>query len=260
MIDFTITVYKKILEAFNQNKYSFQGFKSFLVKPRERVVIMRHDVDRIPGNALFLASIENEYKIKSTYFFRIIDDIFKKDIIEMIAKLGHEIGYHYEEVDTINKKFKGKISNIKLFEEALELFEQNLKKFRRIYPVETICMHGSPLSKFDNKDLWIKKNYRDYKIIGEPYFDIDYSKVAYITDTGRNWNKQNINIRDKVNSTLEFKIKNSFDLIKNIKNFPDKIMMNTHPHRWFPPGLKWAREYIMQNQKNVIKYFINKNR
>jgi hypothetical protein len=260
MVDFTISVYKKIIEAFIHNIYSFQDFKSFLMMPKERVVIMRHDVDRIPGNALVLAALENKYKIKSTYFFRITKSVFKKDIIDKIAKLGHEIGYHYEEVDTINKKYKGKISNVKLFEEALELFEQNLKTFREIYPVSTICMHGSPLSKFDNKDLWLKKNYKDYNIIGEPYFDIDYSKVAYITDTGRNWNKQNINIRDKVNSTLNLKINNSFDLIHKIKDFPDKIMMNTHPHRWFPPGFKWAREYVMQNQKNVIKYFINKNR
>lgn len=258
MIDFTISVYRRIIEEFIKNGYSFQGFKSFLTQPYDKVVIMRHDVDKVPENALILAYIEKEYVIKSTYFFRIIKSVFKKNIIEEIAEIGHEIGYHYEEPDTVNKKYKGKISEEKLFCEALELFERNIKTFRQICPVETICMHGSPLSRLDNKDMWINKSYREYGIIGEPYFDIDYTKVAYLTDTGRKWNKQNINVRDKVNSVLDFKIKNSYDLINKIKDFPDKIIMNTHPQRWFPPGMKWTKEYVLQNQKNLIKYFINR--
>ena len=56
-------------------------------------------------------------------------------------------------------------------------------------PVKTICMHGSPLSKWDNRDLWKRYNYRDFGIIAEPYFDLDFDEVFYITDTGRSWNK-----------------------------------------------------------------------
>ena len=43
----------------------------------------------------------------------------------------------------------------KLFELAICDFGRNLEKFRKFYPVKTICMHGSPLSKWDNRDLWI---------------------------------------------------------------------------------------------------------
>ncbi len=68
---------------------------------------------------------------------------------------------------------------------AIEDFELNLERFRKIYPVKTICMHGSPLSKYDNKEIWEKYDYRDYGIIAEPYFDIDFDEVFYITDTGR---------------------------------------------------------------------------
>jgi hypothetical protein len=46
-------------------------------------------------------------------------------------------------------------------------------------------MHGSPRSKFDNKELWSKYNYRDLGIIGEPFFDIDFDDFFYLTDTGR---------------------------------------------------------------------------
>ena len=46
-------------------------------------------------------------------------------------------------------------------------------------------MHGSSLSKWDSKNLWKKYNYTDYGIIGESYFDIDFSKVLYLADTGK---------------------------------------------------------------------------
>ena len=58
-------------------------------------------------------------------------------------------------------------------------------------------MHGSPRSKWDSKDLWKEYNYRDYGIIGEPYFDIDFNKTAYYTDTGRMWDGEKFSVRDK---------------------------------------------------------------
>ena len=63
-------------------------------------------------------------------------------------------------------------------------------------------MHGSPLSKYDNKLLWKYYNYRDFGIIGEPYFDVDFSKVLYLTDTGRRWNGNRVSIRDKISSFM----------------------------------------------------------
>ena len=41
----------------------------------------------------------------------------------------------------------------------VEDFRFYLDKFRNIYPVKTICMHGSPLSKYDNRLLWEKYDY-----------------------------------------------------------------------------------------------------
>ena len=43
-----------------------------------------------------------------------------------------------------------------IVERAIEDFRINLEKFREIYPVKTICMHGSTLSKYDNRLLWEK--------------------------------------------------------------------------------------------------------
>lgn len=77
---------------------------------------------------------------------------------------------------------------------ALKLFAENLQKFRTLYPVTTICMYGSPRSKFDNRDLWSKYDYHAYGIIAEPYFDLDFNQMAYYTDTGRRWNGESTSV------------------------------------------------------------------
>ena len=119
--------------------------------------------------------------------FRIVPQSNEPNIIREIQTLGHEIGYHYEDL-TLCKGNPDK---------AIKSFERNLNYFRQFGPVKTICMHGSPLSRFDNRKLWEKYNYRDFGITGEPYFDIDFAKVLYLTDTGRRWDGEKMSIRDK---------------------------------------------------------------
>ena len=172
-------------------------------------------------------------------------------IIKEISDLGHEIGYHYENLTTCNGDF----------EKAIKDFELNLSKLRKLVPVKTICMHGSPLSKFDSKDLWQKYNYTDYGILGEPYFDVDFNEVFYLTDTGRKWDGYKVSVRDKVadkqkeweNQGLSFKTTN--DIIKACKEneLPDKIMFTIHPQRWHDNKLPWIKEFVLQNIKNSVK-------
>jgi len=138
-----------------------------------------------------MARLEDEMGIKATYFFRTIPHTFKPEIIKEIADLGHEIEYHYENLTTCGGDLRLSIDNFRL----------NLEKLRKLYPVKTICMHGSPLSKYDNRLMWDKYDYRDYGIIGEPYFDVDFSEVLYLTDTGRRWDGDEVSVRDKVLKT-----------------------------------------------------------
>jgi len=55
-----------------------------------------------------MARLENELGIKATYFFRTIPHTFKPEIIKEIAGMGHEIGYHYENLSEISKEETGK--------------------------------------------------------------------------------------------------------------------------------------------------------
>ncbi len=144
---------------------------------------------------------------------------YNPEIISEIVSHGHEVGLHYETIDLAAKLLN---QNSKLHEEdiakkAIELFKEQLDKLRQYYPGKTICMHGSPLSKYDNKILWKYYNYRDFGIIGEPYFDVDFSKVLYLTDTGRKMGWRKVSIRDKVKKERR---DTSVDKKDNSVNFP----------------------------------------
>jgi hypothetical protein len=116
-------------------------------------------------------------------------------------------------------------------------------------------MHGSPLSRINNLDLWKKYDYKTLGIIGEPYLDVDYTRVFYLTDTGRKWNHAGASIRDRVAAGFDIPVKSTTHLTTLVQqdHLPDKIMINTHPQRWEDRPLPWLKELVWQNVKNVVK-------
>ena len=272
-MDFTFDTFKRILSVFLNNNYKFQTFENYIQNPiNDNVVILRHDIDKIPKNAALFALIEYQLNIKGSFYFRIVSNSNQPEYINQIQEMGHEIGYHYENMDMSNGNP----------DTAIKDFEYNLNKFRKIYPVKTICMHGSPLSKYDNRDLWKKYDYRDYGIIGEPYFDLDFNEVFYLTDTGRRWDGEDVSVRDKIvkreaesvgrNLRSEerraksmvrsdkcegLKFRSTTDIIRAVEEglFPDKVMMTFHPQRWDDKWYPWIKELLWQNTKNVVKKY-----
>jgi hypothetical protein len=258
MVDFTLSAFTSLLESLIGEQYAFQTFSEFLSSPGEKMVILRHDIDSRKNNSLKFAHLEHHYGIQGTYYFRTVPESYDEALIRKIGAMGHEIGYHYETMCTSN-------GNIDL---AYDEFCRNLEKFRKLYPVKTICMHGSPRSSVDSKDLWTKYNYKDLGIIGEPYFDIDFSSVFYLTDTGRRWDGYNVSIRDKIPVYQEQWEKEGlvFHSSREIINaagrgeLPSRIMMTFHPQRWSNEVLPWIWELIVQRNKNCIKWYLNKSR
>ena len=304
-------------------------------------VILRHDVDLLPQYALAFARIQHEMGICGSYYFRAVPESWNEDIIKEIHSLGHEVGYHYEDMDlagrnTENGKRKtekketaeterrnenfqelkekektkrehnhsGKTSGLpspvsrlpdSVTNLAIESFQRNLEKLRHLVPVSTICMHGSPRSRYDNRDLWKIYDYRDFDILGEPYFDVDFNEMFYLTDTGRRWDGWRVSVRDKVpqqetwiKQGLVFR--STHDIIAALENaklakeesketpanlapssrslrlkkqplvLPPSIMFTFHPQRWTDKPLPWFKEWVMQSVKNKVKYFINLGR
>jgi hypothetical protein len=247
-LDFTLSKYIELIESLKRNGFEFQTVHEFLSNPLNNTIILRHDVDLKPKNSLRFARIQNEFGIRGTYYFRAKSCSWDEKIVKEIFDLGHEIGYHYENLSFC----KGN------YEKAILDFEKNLRKFRRIVPITTICMHGSPMSKFDNRHIWKEYNYKDYEIIGEPYFDIDFKKVFYLTDTGRCWNGAKYSIRDLVETNFDVSYTNTDEIINaiNLKRIPEKMMFTFHPQRWNDDFFNWSCEFISQSVKNQIKKII----
>ena len=109
MQDFTLTTYKKLLQELLASCYSFQTLQSFIQQPKDKTVILRHDVDRLPGNALVVAKVEKDAGIKASYYFRIVKKSYDEDVIRQIAEMGHEIGYHYEDMDMSSRVQKSEV-------------------------------------------------------------------------------------------------------------------------------------------------------
>ena len=261
MLDFNLKVYRDLLETLISQDYLFIKFSKYVEKSEvvdiSSEIILRHDVEQNYENALQFAIIQNQLGIVGTYFFRILQKHFKKDIVKQIADLGHEVGYHYDDLTECNGDY----------DKAILRFEKNLNILREIAPVQTICMDGSPLSLYDNKDLWNHYDYRDYGVIGEPYYDIDFNEVFYLTDTGRRWDGWKTSVRDKVpqqekwnKEGLVFHSTNDIIYAANQDKLPGKIMMTFHPQRWHDSSLPWLSELILQNAKNVVKSMLVKSR
>jgi hypothetical protein len=68
-------------------------------QPFPNSIVLRHDVDKLPLNSLQFAQIQHDLGIKGSYYFRIVPQSFNPQIMEQIAKLGHEIGCHFENDD-----------------------------------------------------------------------------------------------------------------------------------------------------------------
>ncbi|MBN1989264.1 MAG: hypothetical protein JW783_07715 [Bacteroidales bacterium] len=274
-MDFTFYKYRVLVKTLLSKGFSFITFADFLAEEGDvangsnKVIILRHDVDIKPQNSLATAIIEAELGIKGSYYFRMVPESFDIEIIKQIASLGHEVGYHYETMDTASLRLNVKREKLnerrkeELIDYAYNEFCENLGTFRKTYPVSTICMHGSPQSGFDNKDIWKKYSYKQLGLLGEPYFDIDFNDFFYLTDTGRCWNGYRFSVRDKmpqqeqwIKDGLVFSRTSDIVRAAHANALPPRIMITVHPQRWTNSPLAWMWELLFQNIKNVVKWFV----
>lgn len=245
MKDFTAQKYRKLLEAIKHENIPVYGIAKWIKEKPSHGVLIRHDIDRWRECVTPIAETENELDISTTYYFRITKGVFKPKLLKRIADLGHEVGYHYEDLTLVKNGDPAK---------AIDLFENHLNTMRVSVPVQTIAMHGKPLSKFDSRDLWKTYDFKKYDLIGEAFLSIDYSDFYYFTDTGRSWSNKAANIRDTVQNNLTEDIETTDELIDFIqKNKDKKIAITAHTERW--PASKWGytKSYLFDLLVNVVK-------
>jgi len=256
-MDFTREKYRQLVSQLKNGGYEFVTYQQYCEGTvPDKYVILRHDVDLKSKNSLAVAHDEADLGAKASYYFRAVPESWDDAIIKEIAGLGHEVGYHYESMTTCNGDVQ----------KAYEDFKTNLERLRKLVPVKTICMHGSPRSPYDSKDIWKRYDYKDLDVIGEPYLTTDFSKMFYLTDTGRRWDGYKVSVRDKIEGFQEewnakgWTFHSTDDVIHALQEnkLPNHLMITTHPQRWNDFGLGWVKELVMQNLKNIVKAVIVK--
>ena len=242
-MDFSLNKYEILCESIISSKYipvTFRMYLNDISYNKKQVIIMRHDIDQNCKYALDVAKVEGKYGIKATYYFRTRRGTYVPNIIDEIASLGHEIGYHYETLD----KGKGNI------ESASKLFVNELNEFRTRYDVQTVCAHGNPLTKFDNKDIWKSLKLSDFGLLGEAFLTLDYRQFAYFSDSGRTWIKnksQKMSGKDDVVTAFDYiHAKSTNDIIQIIqKGEVPNICILTHPERWSKGVVSFTSRYFL---------------
>ena len=265
MRDFTLNKYRQLLLTLRQAGYTFMPVEQYADHASDgRTVILRHDVDAHPERALSMAQLEHELGIRATYYFR-APEMYTDPVtpfLQGVRDLGHEIGYHYEDL----------VLSQGTVDKAYDHFCHTLHTLRTFYPVRTIAAHGSPRSDIDSKDLWLHYDYRLLGIVCEPYLDIDYRRVLYLTDTGRRWDGWTVSLRDKIPHAQQtwtdqgLVFHTTDDILLSVETshkkgrcpkgggaFPPCLLLSTHPQRWTDNTATWLRELITQNAKNAVK-------
>ena len=246
MRDFTLHQYSRLLDTVSGLGLPVYGVLEWVLGSPDCGVLIRHDVDRKPGNALAMARLESKMSIRSTYYFRIVGSAYDVETIKAVADLGHEVGYHYEDLSLAG----GDTTKAHAF------FAAHLDQLRKICNVRTIAMHGSPLSRFSNLDMWETGTLGQYGLTADAFFSVDYAGVPYFTDTGRSWAASAANLRDRPKSAgpppVATRTTNdlvAFIVAARIRRFA----LSAHPERWAGSMSDWCLQLALDTAVNGVK-------
>ncbi len=148
--------YEKLIEYFLDKGYNFltlADFYSRCIEQRNfkgKLVLFRHDIDNNLKNAWKLFKIEKNYKIKSTFYFRI--STLDVKLAREINAYGGEVGYHFEEIASLAKRKHIKKPAIikKHYPEIRKSFLLNLQSIEEKigFKIRSVASHGDFVNRY----------------------------------------------------------------------------------------------------------------
>jgi hypothetical protein len=187
-------------------------------------LILRVDVDYREQHAVQLAQIAAAYRLRGSFYFRCARGIFALDVIRQIAGLGHEVGYHFETLDTCRGDFDA----------ASDLFLQHITLLRQAgFDIRTAAAHGSKpaTSGYDsNLDLLTHRPelFNRAGLLGETTLSIDFERVTYVSDAGWRWRRY-----EHYRSGLKGDRTSLRATLNDFRQWPTGLYINFHPQHWF---------------------------
>ena len=101
-LDFSLRSYAETLDAYVAAGYAVSSFESYLEAPRERHLILRHDIDNSIQLAVQVARIDARHGCTSSFFIRVhahgYNPVSLPSLLAIreIEELGHEVQLHLE--------------------------------------------------------------------------------------------------------------------------------------------------------------------
>ena len=105
---------------------------------KEPYLVLKHDVETNVRKAYRMAEIESRHGHRGVYYVQayLMDAPHNIRLLKQTQKLGHEISYHYDVMDSS----KGNL------EAAIVTYEENKRRFEENgFLVRTVCQHGYPV-------------------------------------------------------------------------------------------------------------------
>lgn len=206
---FNLSNYKRLLESALQKGYRFVGFDQVHQKENQGLCLLRHDIDADLQAATCMARVENELKVKTTYFLMLRSPCYNLmgrenfQRTEEILQLGHDIGLHYDQ-GFDEKRQVSTEQTLEFIQEEIHWMEKQFKT-----KIHAVSFHQPGPAILQNQ-LILKDQVNTY----------DRKKLAtftYFSDSNRHFPMVN----DLGNITKALSLK-----------FPENIQLLTHPMWW----------------------------
>jgi len=219
-------------------------------------IVLKHDVETDVAKAYKLATIEQKYCHRGSYYVQAYLLHNENNILMLreMQQMGHEISYHYDVMDSCKGDFD---KAIKEFADNKQIFEKNG------FVIRTVCQHGNPVVErvgyTSNRDFFRSERVRAlYPNITDVMVNLKSdvpTDFVYYSDAGRVFkmiydplNNDIVNSDDK-----NIAYQNLNELIEAL-DFSNGIIISTHPHRWCETAVSYLfKTYAFKTIRAVAK-------
>ena len=160
--------YRRLIDAALHHGYAIRPVAEWLdTDLAERVLVLRHDVDRHPRSALRMLAIESEAGVRATWYFRW--STARPRVVRAVRETGAEIGLHYETLTRMLRRngfHAGEEPSQELVERARLELRRELAAFEVLFgPMRSAAPHGDTrISGVSNTILLMGEDLAHYRL------------------------------------------------------------------------------------------------
>ncbi|MBD5136073.1 MAG: hypothetical protein HDT39_08970 [Lachnospiraceae bacterium] len=233
---FTYDGYRELLELLFKNGYKAVSYE--YESDDEKIVVLRHDVDRSIQDAVRLSEIEKEYGISAVYFILLSSDFYNvctaesAKAISKICENGGTIGLHFDET-------KYDVNDISDMVKHIENEAAILRQITGL-DIKTVSMHRPSKTTLES-DIVIPGIINSYS---QKYF----KEYKYLSDSRMHW-------RENAKEVIESGKYNKMQILTHAFWYHDKDYTPNEILCSFIDRMKWnTYRNIVNNTTNPQEF------